>query len=86
MDNLPVHKGSDVRRPIGAAGASVRHLPPCSPDLNPIENVFSRLRPILRKAAARTVDGLRDAIRNALPRSTPQDRARCFTTAGYEPE
>ena len=83
---LPAHKGSDVRRAIQAAGASLRYLPPYSPDLNPIENAFSKLKAILRKAAARTVDGLWDAIRDALRRFTPQDCASYFTAAGYEPE
>ena len=58
MDNLPAHKGREVRRAIEAAGADLRYLPPTSPDLNPIENAFSKLKAILRKAAARTVDGL----------------------------
>ncbi len=86
MDNLPAHKGSGVRRAIEAAGADLRYLPPYSPDLNPIENAFSKLKAILRKAAARTIDGLWDAIRDALPRFTPQDCASYFTAAGYEPE
>jgi len=86
MDNLPAHKGSEVRRAIEAAGAALRYLPPYSPDLNPIENAFSKLKAVLRKAAARTIDGLWDAIRDALPRFTPQDCASYFTAAGYEPE
>ena len=86
MDNLPAHKGGEVRRAIEAAGADLRYLPPYSPDLNPIENAFSKLKAILRKAAARTIDGLWDAIRDALPRFTPQDCAGYFTAAGYEPE
>ncbi len=61
MDNLPAHKGSEVRHAIEAAGAALRYLPPYSPDLNPIENVFSKLKAILRKAAARMIDGLWDA-------------------------
>ena len=86
MDNLPAHKGSEVRRAIEATGAGLRYLPPYSPDLNPIENAFSKLKAILRKAAARTIDGLWEAIRDALPRFTPQDCASYFTAAGYEPE
>jgi transposase len=86
MDNLPAHKGSEVRRVIEAAGAALCYLPPYSPDLNPIENAFSKLKAILRKAAARTIDALWDAIRDALPRFTPQDCASYFTAAGYEPE
>lgn len=72
-----------MRRAIKAAGAS---LPPYSPGLNSVENVPSRLEAILRKAAARIIGGLRDAIRDALPRFTLQDCANCFTAAGYEPE
>jgi len=85
MDNLPAHKGADVRRAIEAAGTTLRHLPPYSPDFNPIENAFSKLKAFLRKAAARTIDDLWDVIRNALPHFTPQDYANYFTAAGYEP-
>ena len=86
MDNLPAHKGGEVRRAIEAAGATLRYLPPYSPDLNPIEKAFSKLKAILRKAAARTIDGLWDAIRDALPHFTPQHCASHFTAAGYGPE
>ena len=86
MDNLPAHKASDVRRAIEAAGAELRYLPPYSPDFNPIENAFSKLKAFLRKTAARTIDDLWDAIRNAIPRFTPQDCAGYFTAAGYEPD
>ncbi len=81
MDNLPAHKGADVRRAIEAAGATLRY----SPDFNPIENAFSKLKAFLRKAAARTVDDLWDVIRDALPHFTPQNCANYFTAAGYEP-
>jgi transposase len=86
MDNLPAHKGHDVRLAIEAAGATLRYLPPYSPDFNPIENAFSKLKAFLRKAAARTIDDLWNVIRDALPRFTPQDCANYFTAAGYEPE
>ena len=86
MDNLPAHEGAEVRQAIEAAGAALRYLPPCSPDLNPIENAFSKLEATLRKAAARTVDDLWDVIGNALPTFTTQDCANYFTAAGYEPE
>ncbi len=86
MDNLPAHKGVDVRRAIEAAGATLRYLPPYSPDFNPIENAFSKLKAALRKAAARTIGDLWDAIRDALPSFTPQECANYFTAAGYEPE
>ena len=58
MDNLPAHKGANVRRAIEAAGASLRYLLPYSPDFNPIENAFSKLKAVLRQAAARTIDHL----------------------------
>lgn len=86
MDNLPAHKSTDVRRAIEAAGATLRYLPPYSPDFNPIENAFSKLKAVLRKVAARTIDELWGAIRDALLRFTPDDCASYFTAAGYEPE
>jgi len=86
MDNLPAHKGAEVRRAIEAAGATLRFLPPYLPDFNPIENAFSKLKAFLRKAAARTIENLWNVIRNALPRFTPQDCANYVTAAGYEPD
>ena len=86
MDNLPAHKGCEVRQAIEGAGATLRYLPPYSPDFNPIENAFSKLKALLRKAAARTIDGLSDAIRDALPAFTPAECVNYFTAAGYEPE
>lgn len=86
MDNLPAHKGSDVRRAIEAAKATLRYLPPYSPDFNPIENAFAKLKAILRKAAARTIDHLWDEIRDALPKFTPSECANFFTATGYEPD
>ena len=86
MDNLPAHKGAHVRRAIEAADAALLYLPPYSPDFNPIENAFSKLKAILRKAAARTVDDLWSVIGNALPHFTPQECANYFTAAGYEPD
>jgi len=85
LDNLPAHKGIAARLAIEAAGARMLFLPPYSPDFNPIENAFSKLKSILRKSAARTVADLWDAIRDALPRFTPNECAN-FTAAGYEPE
>jgi len=86
LDNLPAHKASGVREAIEAAGARMFFLPPYSPDFNPIENAFAKLKSLLRKAAARTVPELWDAIRDALPRFTPEECANYFTAAGYEPE
>jgi transposase len=86
MDNLPAHRSPTIRAAIQATGAHLRYLPPYSPDFNPIENAFAKLKSILRKAAARTIDQLWDAIRDALPLVTPQECANYFTAAGYEPE
>ena len=86
LDNLPAHKGTAVRQAIEATGASLVFLPPYSPDFNPIENAFSKLKSILRKAAARSVADLWDAIRDALPGFTPDECANYFSAAGYEPE
>ena len=86
MDNLPAHRCAGVRAAIEAAGARLRYLPPYSPDFNPIENAFAKLKALLRKAAARTIHELWDAIAEALPKFTPQECANYFTAAGYEPE
>lgn len=85
MDNLGSHKGAGVRDAIEAAGASLLYLPPYSPDFNPIENAFSKLKALLRKAAERTVDGLWSRIGALLPNFTPQQCANFFAAAGYEP-
>ena len=86
LDNLPAHKTMAAREVIEATGARMLFLPPYSPDFNPIENAFSKLKAILRKAAARTVPELWEAIREALPRFTPDECANYFTATGYEPE
>ena len=86
MDNLGSHKGRAVRQAIEAAGAELRFLPAYSPDLNPIENAFSKLKALLRKAAARTRDALWDAVAAAIDAFTPAECANYFTAAGYEPE
>jgi transposase len=86
MDNLPAHKVAGVRKAIEAAGAHLLYLPPYSPDFNPIENAFSKLKAILRKAAARTVDDLWDAIAQALPAFTPHECTNYFLNAGYDCE
>lgn len=86
LDNLPAHKVAAAREAIEAAGARMLFLPPYSPDFNPIENAFSKLKSILRKAAARTVPELWDAISDALPRFTTSECTNYFIAAGYEPE
>ena len=75
-----------MRAAIVAKGARLRLLPPYSPDFNPIENAFSKLKALLRKAAARTIPDLWAAIADALPKFTPDECANYFTAAGYEPE
>ena len=84
MDNLPAHKGAGVRRAIEATGAELRLLPPYSPDFNPIENAFAKLKALLRKAAARTVSSLERAIADAIDAFTPSECANYFKAAGYD--
>ena len=83
MDNLPAHRVLGVRAAIEATGARLWLLPPYSPDLNPIENAFAKLKARLRKAAARTIPGLWRAIGDALPTFTPAECANYFAAAGY---
>jgi len=85
MDNLGSHKGAGVRKAIEAAGAKLIYLPPYSPDFNPIENAFSKLKALLRKAAERTIDALWDRIGALLEQFTPHECANFFAAAGYEP-
>lgn len=85
MDNLGSHKGPRVRSMIEAAGADLLFLPPYSPDFNPIENAFSKLKAHLRKAAERTVEGLWAAIGRIADLFTPQECANFFEAAGYDP-
>ena len=85
MDNLPAHKGSAVREAIEAAGARLLHLPPYSPDFNPIENAFAKLKALLRKAGERTVEGLWATIGRCLDAFSPEECANYFEAAGYEP-
>lgn len=86
MDNLGSHKSAAVREAIDAAGAELRFLPPYSPDLNPIENAFAKLKALLRKLAARTRDALWNAVAAAIQAFTPAECANYYTAAGYEPE
>jgi transposase len=86
MDNLPAHRPPAVRAAIEAVGAQLLYLPPYSPDFNPIENAFAKLKACLRKVAARTINDLWAAIRDILPLFTPDECANYFTAAGYEPE
>ncbi len=84
MDNLSSHKGPRVRELIEAAGASLRYLPPYSPDFNPIENAFAKLKALLRKTAARTVEALWAAIGRLVDEFKPAECANYFQAAGYD--
>jgi transposase len=84
MDNLSSHKASAIRQTIEAAGATLLFLPPYSPDFNPIENAFAKLKALLRKAAERTIDGLWNAIGRIIDHFTPQECANYFVNAGYD--
>ena len=84
MDNLAPHKSAAVRKAIEAAGARLLLLPPYSPDLNPIENAFAKLKALLRKAAERTVDGLWRRIGLLIDAFTPHECANYFAAAGYD--
>src|SRR5690606_34096251 len=86
LDNLPAHKPAGVREAIEAAGAIMLFLPPYSPDFNPIEMAFAKIKAALKKAAARTVHALWDAIRDAIDGVTQLDARSFFTACGYEPE
>src|SRR5271156_612256 len=83
MDNLGSHKGKAIRRLIRSAGAKLIFLPKYSPDLNPIEQVFAKLKHLLRKAAARTLDALIQAVGQLLIAYTPQECANYLQNAGY---
>ncbi len=84
LDNLPAHKGIAARAAVEAAGATLLFLPPYSPDFNPIENAFAKLKTLLRKAAARTVDQLWRVIGESLDAFTPNECANYFAAAGYD--
>jgi transposase len=86
LDNLAAHKGAAARQAIEAAGATLLFLPPYSPEFNPIENAFAKLKGLLRKAAARTLDQLHRAVAAGIDAFSPQECANYFTAAGYEPE
>ena len=84
MDNLSSHKGPKVRAMIEAAGAQLLYLPSYSPDFNPIELAFAKLKALLRKAAKRTVEALWTAIGRLLDAFTPAECANYFAAAGYD--
>jgi transposase len=84
MDNLPAHKLAGVRDAINAAGAEVRFLPPYSPDFNPNEMAFSKLKAFLKKTAARTKEGLWRAIGKGIETFTPLECEHYLSAAGYD--
>jgi transposase len=83
MDNLTAHKRPQIKRLIEAAGAMALYLPPYSPDFNPIEMIWSKVKRLLRTIAARTIDALHDAFAQAFAAVTPGDIRRCFQHCGY---
>ncbi len=85
MGNLSSHKGPHVRQMIEAGGTELRYLPPSSPDFNPIENAFAKLKALLRKAAERTISGLWDAIGRLLDLFPPQESRSYLNATGYDP-
>ncbi len=83
LDNLSSHKVSGVEEAIRATGATLLYLPPYSPDFNPIEKFFSKLKALLRKAAKRSVDALWNEIGDLLNTVTPDECSNFFTSCGY---
>ena len=84
LDNLAAHKVAGVREAIQAVGASLLYLPPYSPDLNPIEQLFSKLKTLLRKAAARTKEALWSAIGELLDAFSEHECRNYLKNCGYE--
>ena len=85
MDNLSAHKPDGIRQAIERAGAALLFLPPYSPDFNPIEQAFAKLKALLRKAAARTLDDLSTAVAGLLDEFKPDECANYFSNSGYAP-
>ena len=83
MDNLSNHKSERIRRSIEARGAMLIYLPPYSPDLNPIEMIFSKIKQTLRGLALRTQHALWTSMQSVLDRATSTDAANCFRHCGY---
>ncbi len=85
LDNLSAHKVAGVREAIEAAGARLLYLPPYSPDFNPIEQLFAKLKALLRKAAERSVESLWNRIAALLNAFSPSECTNYFHNAGYAP-
>ena len=86
MDNLPAHKAAGVRDAIETAGARLMFLPPYSPDFNPIENAFAKLKALLRAKAERTINALWDTVGSVVELFTPTECQNYFKAAGYDPD
>lgn len=86
MDNLSSHKGPRVRELIESAGARLLYLPPYSPDFNPIEHAFAKLKALIRKAAPRTLEALWETIGKVVNLVTPSECENMFAAAGYDPD
>lgn len=86
MDNLSAHKVPGVRQAIQAAGAKLLYLPPYSPDFNPIEQLFAKLKALLRKAGERSVAALWDRIAELLDAFSPAECTNYFRNVGYAPQ
>ncbi len=86
LDGLGAHRTEKVRELVEGRGADLVFLPSYSPDLNPIEEAFSKIKGIVRKVGARTREALLEAIERALAAVTPEDAAGWFVHAGYEPQ
>ncbi len=85
MDNLPAHKVAGIKEAIEAAGAQLRYLPPYSPDFNPIEMAFSKLKAHLRAKAERSIEALWDAVGKVITLFEPAECANYFAACGYDP-
>ena len=83
MDNLPSHKVTGIEEAIKAAGAKLRYLPPYSPDLNPIEQAFSKIKALLRKTSARSITSLYKAISKIIRSIHPAECAAYLKNSGY---
>jgi transposase len=82
LDNLAAHRARGVARALRKAGAGVWYLPPYSPDLQPVEKIWAKVKALVRKAKARTTEALGEAIAQALQAVTPQDCQGCFASCG----
>lgn len=83
LDNLSSHKSERARKLVESRGAKLEFLPPYSPDLNPIEMVFAKIKQLLRSLGCRTKDTLWTAMQSVLDRITPSDALNCFRHCGY---